>query len=187
MLRLLIVFIFFFSGYYAFSQQSDFISFKKKGRTVTNYFKGTFIEFIHTNGSYVQGVINRINNDTLFMVFNEVRMLPTYWGTVVPDTMARYDMRFHYKEIAAIPKPQKGFEYVKDGTLLKIAGIGYGSLHAINALIVRDQEDRSINPISMAVAGGLTLTGFGLKKMRKYTYPIGNKYTIDYISIKTLP
>ncbi|MBX3240787.1 MAG: hypothetical protein KIT80_23150 [Chitinophagaceae bacterium] len=164
---------------HSFSQQSDFITFRKKGRVVTNYFKGMPLDFIHINGSRINGVISRMNNDTIFMTFHDVAMRPTYWGTAVPDTLARYDMRFHYKEIAAMPKPGKSFEFIRNGLLLQIVGIGWGSLHTINGLI---QKSR-IDPMTVAVAGGITLVGYGIKKTRKYTYPIGEKYTIDYIKL----
>lgn len=113
------------------------------------------------------------------MTLYDVRMSPTYWGTRTPDTIARYDLRFHYKEIAAIPKPGKSFEFVRNGTLFMIGGGGYAFLHTFNGLI----QKKEIKPITVAISGGIALLGFGMKKLRKYYYPIGRKYTIEYIKM----
>lgn len=159
-----------------FSQQSDFISFKKKGRTITNYFKGMPINFIHTNGSLISGTIKQIRNDTVFLVFNDVRMVPNYWGAVSPDTLGKYDIRFHYKEIAAIPKPFKGLGVIRKGKAFIIGGIVYASVHTVNGLIRKER----INPTVIAISGAVALAGYGLGKTIRTKYPIGKKYTIQY-------
>ncbi len=161
------------------AQQSDFISFKKRGRTITNYFKGVPMDFIHKNGSHIHGMINRIQNDTIFMTFSDVRMVPTYWGTAAPDTVARYDMRFHYNEIAAIPKPFTGLGVIRRGGLFIVGGTVYAVLHTVNGLI---QKDR-IDPTTIAVSGAVVLAGYGLRKSVRTRYPIGKKYTIEYVKL----
>lgn len=168
-----------FISYCCNAQQSDFISFKKKGRTIKSYFKGMPIAFVHRNGSMVSGNIERVHNDTLFMALYDVRMTPTMWGTRAPDTIGRYDLRFHYKEIAAIPKPEKGFEFIRNGTLFMIGGGGYAFLHTFNGLI----QKREIKPATIAISGGVALLGFTMRKLRKYYYPIGKKYTIEYVKL----
>ncbi|MBX3254963.1 MAG: hypothetical protein KF862_12545 [Chitinophagaceae bacterium] len=177
--KTLLLFLYIAFSCRGYTQQSDFISLKKKGYTVKSYFKGAPFEFVHSNGSTVSGVIERIYNDTVFMVLYDVRMSPTFWGTTTPDTIAKYDLRFHYKEIAAIPKPDKGFEFVRNGTLLMIGGGGYAFLHTFNGLI----QKKEIKPSVIAISGGVALLGFGMKKLRKYYYPIGKKYTIEYIKM----
>lgn len=133
----------FFTSFFSFSQQSDFLSLKKKDRTIKNYFKGAPIEFVHVNGYYISGIIERIYKDTLYVKQYDVRMAPTFWGTRTRDTMGHYDLRFHYKEISSIPKPEKSFEFVRNGTLFMIAGGGYAFLHTFNSLIQKTQIDRS--------------------------------------------
>lgn len=162
-----------------YAQQSDFVSLKKKGRTIKSYFKGMPIEFVHRNGSRVSGNLERIHNDTLFMVLYDVRMSPTMWGTRAPDTIGRYDLRFHYKEIAAIPKPERGVEFIRNGTLFKVGGIGYAFLHTFNGLI----QKKEIKPTTVSISGGVALLGFTMRKLRKYYYTIGDKYKIEYVKI----
>lgn len=183
MCRFFIVLAISFLSAGAYAQQSDFISFKKRDRTITNYFKGMELDFIHKNGSLVHGVINSIHNDTIFMIFSDVRMLPTYWGTAAADTVAKYDMRFHYNEIAAIPKPFRGIGVIRRGGLFIVGGATYAVLHTVNGLI---QKDR-IDPLTIAISGGVVLAGYGLRKSVKTKYVIGKKYTLNYVNLQTLP
>ncbi|MBX2923067.1 MAG: hypothetical protein KF746_12790 [Chitinophagaceae bacterium] len=180
MRKTLLLFLYIAFSFCGYTQQSDFISLKKKnGRTVKSYFKGVPFEFVHSNGSAVSGIIDRVYNDTVFMILYDVRMSPTFWGTRAPDTIAKYDLRFHYKEIAAIPKPAKGFEFVRNGTLFMIGGGGYAFLHTFNGLI----QKKEISPPVIAISGGVALLGFGMKKLRKYYYFIGKRHTIEYVKM----
>ncbi len=169
----------FFTSFFSFSQQSDFLSLKKKDRTIKNYFKGAPIEFVHVNGYYISGIIERIYKDTLYVKQYDVRMAPTFWGTRTRDTMGHYDLRFHYKEISSIPKPEKSFEFVRNGTLFMIAGGGYAFLHTFNSLIQKTQ----IDPATLAISGGVALLGFTMYKLRRYYYVIGKKYSLQYVQI----
>lgn len=179
MTRCLLLFFYFIISQAAFSQQSDFISLKKNGRTIKNYFTGSSFDFVHANGSMVSGIIDRIYKDTLYMYQYDIRMSPTPWGTRFADTIGKYDLKYSFREIAAIPKPGKGFEFIRNGTLFMVGGIGYAALHTINGLIQKSK----IEPATLAISGGVALVGFGMRKLRKYYYTIGKKYTIDYVQL----
>lgn len=166
----------------SFAQPGDFISFRKKNRTIKNFYQGSFLEFIHKNGSYVSGTVQRVRHDTIFMIQHDIRMMPNRWGTQSPDTLGSYSLQFHYREIAAFPKPAAGFEFIRNGTLFMIGGTGYAFLHSVNGIIQKDK----IEPRSMAIAGGVALLGWGMKKMRRYYYPIGKKYKVEYISLRAI-
>lgn len=179
-IRLTFIALFFIPAAIA-AQQSDFISLKKKDRTIKSYFKGSAFEFIHINGSGVSGYIDRIYKDTLFMHAYDIRMTPNPWGTRFADTVGSISLRFALNEIAAIPKPAKSFEYIRNGTIFMIGGGGYAFLHIFNGLIQKSK----IHPSTLAVSGGVALAGFAMRKLRKYSYPIGKKYTISYIQLNT--
>ncbi|HTN05205.1 hypothetical protein [Agriterribacter sp.] len=168
-----------FLSFYSFSQQNDFLSFRKKDRTIKSYFKGMPIAFVHINGSGVNGIIERVYNDTIYIKQFDVRMLPTPWGTSVQDTVGHYDLRFHYNEIAAIPRPPKAFEFVRNGTLFMIGGGGYAFLHTFNGLIQKE----TVYPSTLLISGGVAALGFTMHKLRKYYYPIGKKYSMVYVKM----
>lgn len=163
----------------AWCQKSDFISLKKKQKTINHYFKNTQITFLHTNGGYVSGIIMDIKHDSIFLKIPDIRQMGNPWGIPIWDTVAVSYAKYHYKEIAAIPKPPRSFEFVRNGLLLKIAGAGYGTLHTVNGLIQKDK----IDPIIVAASAGAYGLGIALKKSRRYEYSIGNKYTIQYVGI----
>ncbi len=83
----------------ASAQHSDFITLKKKGRTVRSYYAGTEIEFMSTNGAYRNGLINSIKNDTVHMQEFLVQRLPTTYGGYILDTAGSFRYKYHYNEI----------------------------------------------------------------------------------------
>lgn len=170
-----------FTGSNVQAQQSDFFSLKKNNRTIRHYFAGSFIEFIHRNGTAVYGNITLVQNDSFYITQYDVRMLPNPWGTRTADTVASYMMRFHMEEIAAIPKPEKGFEFIRNGTLLMVGGSTYAFLHTTNGLIFK----KKIYPSTILISGGVAAVGYGMRKLRKYFYPIGKKYQLTYIRLKS--
>jgi len=179
MIRLLFSFLclsIFFKG---FSQQSDFLSLRKNGRTIKNYFTGSEFNFIHESGSPISGIIEKIYKDTIYMYQYDIRMSPTPWGTRFADTIGKYHLKYSFKEITAIPKPHKAFEFIRNGTIFMIGGVGYAALHTINGLIQKDK----IDPQTLIISGSVALVGYGMRKLRKYYYPIGRKYTISYIQL----
>lgn len=179
-IRLLIVGLFIIPTA-VYAQQSDFISLQKKGRSIKSYFKGSAFEFVHINGSAVSGYIDRIYRDTLFMYVYDIRMTPNPWGTRFADTIGKVNLRFGLNEVAAIPRPGQGFEFIRNGTLFMIGGGGYAFLHTFNGLI----QKRKIYPSTLAISGGVALVGFTMRKFRKYYYVIGKKYTISYVQLTT--
>lgn len=170
-----------FISFGAFAQQSDFISLQKKGRTIKSFFKGSAFEFVHINGSGISGYIDRIYKDTIFMYAYDIRMTPNPWGTRFADTVGKISLRYALNEIAAIPKPGKGFEFIRNGTLFMIGGGGYAFLHTFNGLI----QKKKIYPSTLAISGGVALVGFTMRKLRSYYYVIGKKYNISYIQLST--
>jgi hypothetical protein len=176
----LLVFIFSWhiSGY---SQGSDLLLLKKaNGKTLQKYFAGSYIHFKDINGREESGIIKTIERDTLFIIYHDIRRSYNMWGTSVADTVSAFLNKYHYNEIKAIYKPGKSFEFVRDGTLFMIAGAGYAVLHLANAAIQKEPVEGK----TMAIAGGIAAAGFIMRKLRKYTYPIGTKYHLSYVGLK---
>jgi hypothetical protein len=164
------------------AQQSDILLLKKKnGRTVKSFFGGSFIYFIDQSGREMSGVIKKIERDTLFIQYFDVRRAYTRWGTTVADTITAYLFRYHYNEIRAIPKSLSAFEFVRDGTIFMIGGVGYAALHLINSAI---QEEEVVGK-TVAIAGGVAVAGFIMKKLRKKKYVMGKKYSLQYVNMQS--
>jgi len=176
----LLVFVF-ISHSPVYAQGSDLLLLKKgKGQTVQTYFAGSFIHFMDINGHEETGVIKKIERDTLFILYYDIRRGYNMWGTSVADTVTAFLNKYHYNEIRSIYKPPQSFEFIRNGTILMIGGVGYATLHVANAAIQNEKVDAK----SLAIAGGVAAAGFIMYKLRKHEYTIGNKYQLIYVGLK---
>lgn len=183
-MRKLLLFFLLLPGFGVKGQQSpsDMILLKDRhGRTVKTLFSGLPIYFIDVAGRDVSGVIRKIARDSVFIQYYDIRKAYTQWGTSVMDTVTTFLIPVYYKEIKVIPKEHQHFEFVRDGTLFIIAGTGYAALHLINTAI----QGGSVNGTSLAIAGGVAVTGLVMRKLRKKSYIVGKKYTLQYVNMQT--
>lgn len=151
-----------------------------KDRTIKTFLAGSFVQFTDISGHEVTGVLRKLERDTLFITYYDVKQRYTMWGTTMADTLTAYMLRYHYNEIYSVVKDPQSFEFVRDGTLFIIGGVAYAALHSINGLIKKEPLDGK----TLAISGGVAATGFLMKKLRKRNYVIGRKYTLQYIGLK---
>jgi hypothetical protein len=156
---------------------------KSSGRTVKSYFSGIPIAFETKSGRFVEGNIMKIERDTIFIQYYDVRRAMTMWGTQVQDTISVYWTGYHTNEIAWIRKPNAKFEFVRNGTIFMIAGTGYALLHVINAAYL----DEPVLWSTIGVAAGVAVGGFIMYKLRKKRYVIGKGYELRYINTASPP
>ncbi len=151
-----------------------------KNRTIKTLLAGSFIHFKDISGHEVTGVLRRLERDTLFITYYDVRQRYSVLGTSMSDTLTAYMLRYHYNEIFSIAKDPQSFEFVRDGTLFILGGAAYAVLHTVNGLIKKEPLDGK----TLAIAGGIAATGFVMKKLRKRSYVIGRRYSLQYIGLK---
>lgn len=151
-----------------------------KDRTIKTFLAGSFIQFTDISGHPVSGVLRRLEKDTLFITYYDVKQRYNMWGTTMADTLSAYMLRYHYNEIYSVVKDPQSFEFVRDGTLFIIGGVAYAALHSINGLIKKEPLDGT----TLAISGGVAATGFLMKKLRKRNYVIGRKYSLHYVGLK---
>lgn len=162
------------------AQGSDVLLLKKgNGKTLKTITAGTFISFRSTSGRYVEGTINHIKDDTLYINDFDVRRAYTMWGTSVLDTVSQFMLRFHFNEIESILKERQGFEFVKNGTLFIIGGATFAALNLINAAV----QKSNVNTTSIIISGAVLATGVVMKLTRKNSYRIGGKYSLKYLDL----
>ena len=180
LIRHFFVYLLLFAGE-SIAQGTDILLLKKSnGRTIKTYVAGSFIEFRDISGRNVTGVIRRLERDTLFISYYDVRQGYTMWGTTMADTLSAYLMKYHYKEIAAIKRDTKTFQFVRDGTLFIIGGVAYALLHSVNAAIKKEPVDGK----TLAIAGGVAVTGFVMRKLQRKNYVLGRHFSLHYIGLK---
>lgn len=166
-----------------FAQASDFLVLKKRQRTEKSYFQGMPIAFTTGIGSF-SGVVEKIKNDSLFLLQYDIRRVPTRLGVFVSDTVAVYRLVFHYKEVITIDKKNYGFNWNSAGGTLLGTGSLLTALGAGSWLVTKKDSRYYARPEFVAACAGLAGIGYILLKSNTTNYKIGKKYSLEYISVK---
>lgn len=168
------------------AQASDFITVKKKnGRTLKTYFPGLPITFSTIDNYWVQGQITAIKNDTVYINQLIIRSLPTIWGVNILDTAGSLLTPVHYRDIKQVvfDTRSNGFSYIKDGTLLMIAGGGYALLNVINGAYFKSPLSSADNKKRLGIALGTAGAGYILNRIQKNKH---KHYQVEYVRMTTI-
>jgi hypothetical protein len=170
------------------AQKSDFIVIRdKKSRTVRSYFPGSFINADTYAGFTLNGFIRKIQHDSLYVEQQNVYQVATQFGTPTLDTV-RYLIPIYYKEI-------RKFNYEIDGShqsggssllipkILLYGGAGYIVLELVNTAYRKESLNEGNKLTSLAIAGGVALTGLIWQESIKRKQRNGKKITVEYIKM----
>ena len=164
-----------------YGQGSDMIVLKRGSeKTIKTYLAGTQINFISSSGSNVQGRIKKIDKDTLFINIYDEGAVYNRWGTTFWDTLSVTLLKYHIKDVSEIVKPREGLGFIKNGLLFMIGGTSYAILHVVNSAYLK----QPIAPATLAISGGIALTGYVLNRVHKNTVRLGGRYYLQYIPMK---
>lgn len=170
----------FFVSTLSFAQSGDFIILKKNNRRAATYYSGSNIAFTSSRGAYFEGVINRINNDTVYLQEFVIRRLPTTFGTYLIDTAGSYHYKFHYNEIRMIgEKERSNFNLQGSGASL----LGGGLLLALGSGIVYVADRNTFSAPLLIAALALGTTGYFMSKGKGHGIVIGKKYSLVYMDM----
>ncbi|MES2645392.1 MAG: hypothetical protein V4717_00855 [Bacteroidota bacterium] len=167
------------------AQESDILLLQKNNRTIRQFFAGTNISFITTDGMPVSAYINFIKNDSLFLLQHDVRMVPNYFGTYSPDTVAVYNLNFSLKNIGSFPARPRKFALITNGSLFMIGGAAYLLLNMINTIRVADPLFGKDNLPNLIGGVSTFAAGFLLNKTVVTEYKLGKKYKLKYLPVVT--
>ncbi|MBC7866748.1 MAG: hypothetical protein H7X88_04360 [Gloeobacteraceae cyanobacterium ES-bin-316] len=164
-----------------FAQQTDFLILKKKDRPVKNFYAGTQIEFVSTQGAYRNALITAIKNDSIYLQEFLVRRLPTVYGTYINDTAGSFRYIYHYNQIKSFgPAPKKGFNVSGSGAALFGGGVLLTLASAVSYIVDKDK----FSPELLAGAVALGTAGYFMSRAGRNGIVIGKKYTLQYINMK---
>lgn len=166
-------------------QMEDFISLKRPdGRHVGSYFKGSRIDFQRVNGQRIDGTVETVRNDSVFIREWQVQTFMTSFGTTRVDTVGSFLHRMHYTEIFRIfPARREGFRYVRNGLVFMIGGAGYALLNVVNGAYFDAPINEDGNLRSLAIAGGVFAGGFILNRIYRGKVKKGKLYKIVYVKM----
>lgn len=151
----------------SFAQVSDFISVKKRNNiTLKSVFPGSYLSCRTVYGNDLNGVVQAIYNDSVFLKEYDVRPVPNQWGTYTIDTLGSHLVAFHYRDIeTVIFKKQESFTYLKNGAILIIGGLGYAALNVINGKYLKESITGDKNRKSLAIALAVAGAGFLINRL----------------------
>ncbi|ULQ55611.1 hypothetical protein KJS94_13245 [Flavihumibacter rivuli] len=183
MTRFLAILSFLFLAFHASGQMGDYISLKQpNNRTVATYFKGSKIALQRVNGQQIEGYVEMIKNDSVFIREWDIRTYYTQLGVQSIDTFGYFIHSMHYMEIFKIfPARKESWRFVKNGTIFMIAGFGYAILNVVNGAYLDEPITDSENLKSLGIALGVAGFGFTLNRIEHSKKKKGKKYKIVYV------
>lgn len=156
---------------------------QKHGKTQQSFFAGHFISIQTKGGSYANGIITKIDHDSIYIRHFDIEESVTAYGGVYFDTAFRYTTSIHYKDIGALVSTQDLSGRKRSGTMLLIAGGGVMALGAINGLYRHDKPKDWYKPSSYIVAGALAAAGAWFKYKGRPKTRIGKKYSFKILQL----
>jgi len=169
-------------GSWGQSGSNNILLLKKGNKTLTKFMTGSAIRFSTTEGMPVEGRIERITPDSIFLINYTIRRLQRTDGGIIFDTAGRYRLMFSLTNIGALPAgKQKGENILTNGALLRIAGAGYLVLNIINTTRQGDPPFGQENISEILIGAGMVASGYLLGKLWRKRYPIGRKFYFKVI------
>jgi hypothetical protein len=169
------------------SQQSDFVVLKKRNnRTIKTYYPGSFISAITHNGFSINGYIKDIRHDSIIILQEERRLMPTDFGSTL-DTMS-YTIGIDYRDIKKFQYTsqytwgrKRGFAEITLPRLMIIGGTGYILLEAINTVYRKESITSNNKLVSLGIAAGVAAAGLAIVHFQNRTDKAGGKYKVIYV------
>ena len=171
----------------AICQQSDFIVLKKRNnRTVKSYFPGSFISAVTYTGFRLNGIIQEIRNDSVFIAQQEVFQVATPFGVPRLDTVI-HTVRLHYTEInqfffsTGSSSRKKRFAEVSIPRIMIIGATGFIVLELVNTAYRKESLNEGNKIGALAIAAGIAGSGLLWQQLQKHRTKAGGKFTVVYV------
>jgi hypothetical protein len=151
----------------ATAQSLDYLSVRKKnGRVVKNVYAGSKVLLQTTNGAYLEGPVQTIRNDSIYITLYDVRLYRTQIGSVIRDTVTTSVLSVHYKDVSRVYLNKRSGSFQRTaGPLLMIGGAGFLTLNILNGALFNLPVTDSENLKTLGVAAGAFGLGYILQKL----------------------
>ena len=190
MKKLTLIIVLFFSFSIIYSQRSILV-FKKKNKSLENFWTGSIIAFQLKNKEWQKGEITAIKNDSFY-----IRSMVVQYNLYNIDTFHYNVLGFSVSDIYALPKKGVLIDYrngqyqiimsaghqhwywIKTGWIFRVGAAGYAGLNITNGLIKNDFSI-SESKTQLGIAAAVFLGGVLLHKAYKLTLRLGRKYHLE--------
>lgn len=171
----------------SWAQESDYLVVKKRnGIVLKTYYAGSYIAAETYGGFRLNGWIKAIRNDSLLVLQEEIRLIPTEFGSRV-DTVT-YSTGVYYNQIRRFNfgntftgGRKKGFSQISLPKLMMIGGTGFLLLELVNTAYRGESLNANGKLSALGVAAGVGAGGFLWSYRSKKRDRVGGKYEIEYI------
>lgn len=163
-------------------QSNDILVMKERKRTIRSWVKGDLIHFQFVTNQWIDGRIERIGNDSIFLNYYITRELVNGFGFPVFDTAWMGPFSLHVSEIKGMPARWQHTSAFTNGALLQLGAGGYMFLNIFNSLNNGEPVFGSSNLTRLGVASGVFLAG----KLQEWNHRpyvrIRKKYSMRILS-----
>ena len=111
------------------------------------------------------------------------RCRPRPWFPPSYNGIASIRIPFHVHEIDAIRQDNTKWNYLNDGTLLIVAGVGVIVLNVVNGLYTNESAGSWVKTSGWITAGAFIIGGILMRRARYSDYKLGKKYTLHYLNM----
>ena len=167
MMKPLLLVCFFFFSLSCFSQSLDYISVRKKnGSVIKNFYAGSTIVVQTTSGQYLQGPIQTIKNDSVFLIIYDIRYFPTVYGTYVKDTISTTIAGLKKDDIQRILiQKRRNFLQRTVSPIAMIGGAGYFTLNLLNGTFFDNEVSGKKKLKVLGISAGTFGIGYLIQKL----------------------
>lgn len=194
MIRILLLSLLLINFKQAFTQK-DFFVLMKHHQTLQTFVEDSHITFQFNNGSWITGIITKIQNDSFYFKQEII-----HYYLMGSDTQYISGYKIALADVHAIPRKnfsynyagdnihltygRQSFIYIKNGFIFKLLGGGYIALNLINDLSDNEPPFAKNNIAPLGIAAAAYIAGIMLHRNYKPVLVLGKKYHLEYISVK---
>ena len=163
--------------------QSDLLVLKKKGITLQSWSSGSYIIFRFTNRQWIEGFVRKVQNDSIWLNQVQLNRVFNNWGFYSFDTAQLGIMKFHVKEISAVPKKNFSNNIITNGKLFQVGSGAFIFLNVFNSAIRKEPVFASDNFPRLGVASAVFLLGTILARSHNMYWEMGKRYQFKTIQL----
>jgi hypothetical protein len=163
--------------------QSDLLVLKKKEITLQSWSSGSYIIFRFTNRQWIEGFVRKVQNDSIWLNQVQINRVFNNWGFYSFDTSQLGMMKFHIKEISAVPKKNFSNNIITNGKLFQVGSGAFIFLNVFNSAIHKEPVFASDNLPRLGVASAVFLLGTILARSHNMYWEMGKRYQFKTIQL----
>jgi hypothetical protein len=158
--------------------QRDVLLLKQNNQTLQSWTSGSYILFQFSSKQWIEGIIKKIQNDSVTIDHIQVRQVANQFGLPTIDTAHFGIMKFHINEIYGMPKRGMSTNMFSNGSLFQLGSAAYILINVANSLIKSDPVFGSDNLPKLGIAAGVFVIGKILQNTHKSYLQMGKKYRL---------